>query len=68
MRGASSIRYMLRSGGARFCTLIVIIVLGTLYLPSFPSHSEEDGIEVLQPPENKTLWDAAESALAWRMS
>ena len=68
MRGASSIRYMLRSGGARFCTLIVIIVLGTLYLPSFPSHSEEEGLEVLQPPENKTLSGKAEKAVELALS
>ncbi|KAL1689736.1 hypothetical protein GGG16DRAFT_57138 [Schizophyllum commune] len=59
---------MLRSGGARFCTLIVIIVLGTLYFPSFPSHSEEDGIEVLQPPENKTLSEKAEKAVELALS
>ncbi|KAL1738397.1 hypothetical protein HDZ31DRAFT_78397, partial [Schizophyllum fasciatum] len=41
MRGASSIRYMLRSGGTRLCTLLILIVLGTLYFPSFPPLADD---------------------------
>ncbi|TRM55581.1 hypothetical protein BD626DRAFT_524622 [Schizophyllum amplum] len=58
MRGASSIRYMLRSGGARVCTLILIIVLGTLYLPSFHFYAEDDD-ELFPTSGNNTIGEGA---------
>ena len=33
---------MLHGGGARFCTLVVVIVFGTLYFTTLHSHSGED--------------------------